>query len=155
MRVEYIKPFVEAAYVILKEVLQTEEIKRGKLSMASSPMQTLGVAAVIGIAGQVEGRVIYDMTKETAMKIASAMNFEELTEFDELVKATIAELANMITGRAVSALNNAGYVFDLTPPNMFTGDNMEVSNLNLETLIIPLETPYGTVNVNVALREKK
>ena len=96
MRVEYINPFVESAHSILKEVLGGE-VRRGDLYLKSTSMPVMGVATLVGLAGDVEGRVLFDMSFDTALKIASQMNMEELKEFDELAKATITELANMIT----------------------------------------------------------
>lgn len=153
MRVEYINPFVEAAFNIMKEVLGSEP-KRGELYLKSSSQPVLGVAAIVGLAGAVEGRVLFDMDRSTAMKIASAMNGEELEEFDELAKATITEMANMITARAVTKLYDLGFKFDLTPPALLTGENMQVSNSGVEALIVPVELPYGKVEVNVAIRER-
>lgn len=153
MKVEYINPFVEGAHDMLKELLSSD-VQRGKLSLITTPIITQGVAALIGVTGDVEGRVVYDMNPATAIKIASQMNGEELTAFDDLAKSTISELANMITGRAVSALNNKGYKFDITPPSVFEGENMKISNLMMETLVIPLNTSCGSVIVNVAMRER-
>jgi len=153
MRVEYINPFVEAAYSIMKEVLQAE-IDRKDLYLKKTTQPVMGVAALVGLAGDVEGRVLIDMSQDTALKIASSMNGEELTEMDELVKATITELANMITAQAVTKLFDLGFKFDLTPPSIITGENMSVSNANVEALIVPLEMPQGLVEINVAIRER-
>ncbi len=153
MRVEYINPFVEAAYNILTEVLGGE-IRRGELYLKSTSMPVMGVAALVGLAGDVEGRVIFDMSLETAMKIASRMNNEELKEFDDLAKATITELANLITAQAVTKLHDLGFRFDLTPPALFTGENMEISDHEVEALIVPMETDQGKVEVNVAIRDR-
>jgi chemotaxis protein CheX len=153
MRVEYINPFVEAAYNILTEVLGGE-IKRGELYLKSTSMPVMGVAALVGLAGDVEGRVIFDMNMDTAMKIASKMNNEEMKSFDDLAKATITELANLITAQAVTKLHDLGFRFDLTPPALFTGDNMEISDHEVEALIVPMETGQGKVEVNVAIRDR-
>jgi chemotaxis protein CheX len=153
MRVEYINPFVEAAFNILKEVL-SEEINRGELFLKSTSQPVLGVAAIVGLAGDVEGRVLFDMSKETALAIASGMNGEELTELDELAKATITELANMITAQAVTKLHDLGFSFDLTPPAIFTGDNMEVTDTEVEALIVPVILTEGKMEINVAIRER-
>ena len=150
MRVEYINPFSEAAYNILSQVL-SEDIKRGDLYLKSTFM---GVAAIVGLAGDVEGRVIFDMTLDTALKIASAMNNEELAEFDELARATITELANLITAQAVTKLHDLGFKFDLTPPALFTGENMKISNNDIEALIVPMTAPQGRVEINVAIRDR-
>ncbi len=157
MRVEYINPFVESAYNVLKEVLNTE-VNRGELYLKSTSMPVLGVAAVVGLAGDVEGRVLFDMTKETAVHIASSMlegmEMEKVDELDDMGKATITELANMIAGQSVTKLHNLGFKFDLTPPAIFTGENMEVSDTGVEALIVPMEVPQGKIEINVAIRER-
>jgi chemotaxis protein CheX len=155
MRVEYINPFVESAFNVLKEVLNSE-VTRGGLYLKSTSMSIMGVAALVGLAGDVEGRVLFDMTKETALAVSGAMNGEKFTVMDELAKATIQELANMITAQAVTKLHDLGFKFDLTPPALFTGENMEVSNnLKVEALIVPMELgPHGKIEVNVAIRER-
>jgi chemotaxis protein CheX len=158
MRVEYINPFVEAAFNVLKEVLNTD-VKRGDLYLKSSTMSIMGVAALVGLAGDVEGRVLFDMPKDAALFIAGAMNGEEFTTLDEMVKATITELANMITAQAVTKLHDLGFKFDLTPPALFTGENMEISNtLEVEALIVPMELgpggKNGKIEINVVIRER-
>jgi chemotaxis protein CheX len=158
MRVEYINPFVEAAFNVLKEVLNTD-VKRGDLYLKSTTMQIQGVAALVGLAGDVEGRVLFDMTKNTALSVASAMNGEAMTVLDDMVKATITELANMITAQAVTKLHDLGFRFDLTPPALFTGDNMEIANnMDVEALIVPMELGAGgkdgQIEINVVIRER-
>ena len=153
MRVEYINPFVETAYNVLKEVLGGE-VKRGDLYLKSTSMPVMGVATLVGLAGDVEGRVLFDMSMETALRIASQMNGEELPVFDELAKATITELANLITAQAVTKLHELGFRFDLTPPALFTGGRMEISVQNVEALIVPMITEQGKLEVNVAIRER-
>jgi chemotaxis protein CheX len=157
MRVEYINPFVESAYNVLKEVLKSD-VKRGELFLKSTSMPVLGVAAIVGLAGDVEGRVLFDMTRETAIKVASgmleSMEMEPVDSLNEMAKATITELANMITGQAVTKLHNLNFKFDLTPPAIFTGDNMEITNPDVEALIVPIEVPMGKIEINVAVRER-
>jgi len=120
----------------------------------------MGVAALVGLAGDVEGRVLFDMTYETALNIASKMNDEDLPSFDDLAKATISELANLITAQAVTKLHELGFKFDLTPPALFAGENMEIAALgggeeSVEALIVPLITEYSKIEVNVAIRERQ
>lgn len=153
MRVEYINPFVEAAFNILKEVLQVDP-KRGELYLKSSSQPVLGFTSIVGLAGDVAGRVLIDMSRDTALSIASAMNSEELKEMDDLVKATITELANMITAQAVTKLHELGFQFDITPPAIFTGEKMEVTDNDIEALIVPIDIQQGKIEINVAVREK-
>ncbi|MDR2490971.1 MAG: chemotaxis protein CheX [Spirochaetaceae bacterium] len=157
MRVEYINPFVESAYYVLKEVIAGIPLKRGELYLKNASMKIMGVAAFVGLAGDVEGRVLFDMTKETALKVAGAMNGgETFKTLDDMAKATITELANMITAQAVSKLHDLGFKFDLTPPALFSGENMEIANtLQVEALIVPMElTGIGTIEINVVIRDR-
>ena len=156
MRVEYINPFVEATFNVLKEVLSAD-VKRGEIFLKPTSMSIMGVAALVGLAGDVEGRVLFDMTKDTALYVAGDMNGENFAVLDELARATIQELANMITAQAVTKLHDLNFKFDLTPPALFTGENMEVStNLGeVEALIVPMELgDKGKIEVNVAIRER-
>jgi len=158
MRVEYINPFVEATYSILCEVMNSE-VKRGEIYLKPTSMSIQGVAALVGLAGDVEGRVLFDMTKETALYVAGAMNQDTFTVLDDLAKATIQELANMVTAQAVTKLHELGFKFDLTPPALFTGENMEVAtNLGeVEALIVPMvfgPSNSNKLEVNVAVRER-
>jgi len=155
MRVEYINPFVESTFAILNEVLG-DEVRRGEIYLKPTSMAINGVAALVGLAGDVEGRVLFDMSKDTALYVAGVMNQETFTVLDDLAKATIQELANMVTAQAVTKLHDLGFKFDLTPPALFTGDNMEVaSNMGeVEALIVPMMFADKKLEVNVAIRER-
>jgi len=155
MNVEYINPFLVSISNVLREVIPDIKVTRGQLLKRSTPMITQGCASVIGITGEVEGRVIFDMTKETAMSISSAMNNEKLEQFDFMVSSTINELANMICGGAITILNNNGRNLDISAPTIFTGTNLELydSSLMGEAVIVPINTDVGEIFVNVALHK--
>jgi len=160
MRVEYINPFVESAVEVLKAYFP-ETIRRKEIYLKPTSMEIKGVAAMVGLAGDVEGRVLFDMTKNTALGIAVEMtkDFDEkVTVFDEYAKEVIQELSNQITAQAVSRLHDLGFKFDLTPPAIFTGDNMVVSTKfgNVEALVVTMDLgTIGTVEVNVIVRESE
>lgn len=96
--------------------------------------------------------MLLDMSRETARRLASPMNRQEMDEEEQLVPATVNELANIIAGRAVSDLVSQGRTFNITSPTLFSGREMNVFNTTLETVAIPLETEYGQVIINLAIR---
>jgi len=153
MNVEYVRPFAEETYNVLKDVLEGP-VKKCKPIKRQSPVAINGVAVILGITGNLEGRVIFDMSEDTAIKIAGAMNYEEFSEFDNLARSTISELGNIIAGKAVSVLNDKGWKFNITPPMLLCGKNMETTDSFEETLVIPLDTACGLFNINIALKEK-
>lgn len=156
MKAEYLNPFIEAATDVLKQFIPDIEIDRGELDATTSPSETLGVAVYIGISGDLEGRVIYDMGRETAVDLASAMNQEDLPGMNELVRSTLQELGNVISGNATTNLRKAAdsRTIDITPPSMIVGADTEISDSVEQTLIqVPLQTNYGTLVINLAVRE--
>ncbi len=152
MRIEYINPFVESAIEVLKKTV-TQDVTRGKLSLRKSVSSMLGLALIVGITGQVTGRVVIDMPQDLGLQIASIMNEEKLINFDDLTNSTLTELANMIVGKAITNLHRLGYKFDLTPPTLFMGDNLRLSDNKIEALIVPLELLNNKIEINVALKE--
>lgn len=152
MRIEYINPFVESAIEVLKKMV-TQDVIRGELSLRNSVSSMLGLALIVGITGQVTGRVVIDMPQDLGLQIASIMNEENLKEFDDLTNATLTELANLIVGKAITNLHQLGYKFDLTPPTLFMGDNLRLSDNKIEALIVPLELLNNKIEINVALKE--
>ncbi len=154
MKVEFVNPFVESAVSVLRDMCSIK-VEKGQLSVKKTAISTLGVAPIIGVTGDISGRVIYDMSFETALKLSSMMNGEDIFEFNELCQSTIAELSNIVTGNTISLLSAAGYRVDITPPTLCMGKDMQISKAEMLTLVVPLITDAGTIYINVALKENK
>jgi chemotaxis protein CheX len=154
MRVDYINPFVESAFSVIREVLNCD-VKRGSIYLKNNTQSIMGVATIVGLAGAVEGRILIDMDKDTSLKVVSAMNFEEITELDDLSKSTLSELANMVTGHAVTRLHELGFRFDLTPPAVIIGDNLKIHDVGVEAIVVPMMTAMGKIEINVAIKERR
>lgn len=153
MRIEYINPFVEAAFDILNEILATT-VKRGQLYLKKLGEGMKGVAVVIGVTGSLQGRIVFDMTEDTALKITSKLNGEDFKSFNDMARSTIGEIANMITGRSVTKLEKEKMSFNFTPPTIITGENLNIFEfVGMEALIIPLDTGIGIVEINIAFKE--
>lgn len=153
MRVEFINPFIAAAFMVLENMGNTK-VEKGKLSMKPSPIAGEGVNAIIGVTGDIKGQVLYSMGEETAKNIASAMMMGmPVTELDELCKSAISELGNMITGNAASELGNNGFNCNITPPSLVMGQNVVISIKDVQILVIPLDTDFGQMTIYVGLSD--
>ena len=150
MRFDYVQPFVSSAQEILEQVL-SGQIAAGRVQLSPAPLTGSAVTAVVGLTGDGEGRVLYEMSRDTALAIAGHMNEEPMGELGALARDTLSELASMMTGRAISQLNDKGHHLRVSPPTLIAGDNVSISNVELETLVVPLETMHGEVVVNIAM----
>jgi len=114
-----------------------------------------GVAGMVALTGDIEGRIVLDLDPHTAVRVASHYAGSQLPESDSLVKETIFELANQVVGNAISALNDQGFHFRVHPPLLVTADEGDKTSEDVEALIICFETSLGDVYMNVALRYNK
>jgi len=151
MKVEFVNPFIQAA----REVIESElggETERGNLRLQKSAYTTDEVTALLGVTGAVAGMVLYSMSEDTARTIVTRVLGQDFPEFDALAQSGIAELGNVITGRAGVLLAEAGYPSNITPPALVMGKGTMVTTLDLNRLVFPLKTTAGTLEIQVVLK---
>jgi chemotaxis protein CheX len=151
MKMELIQPFINAADAVLSQGLQGST-RVGNLSMEEDAYRRKGVAGMVALSGDIEGRIILDLEPQTAVRVASHYAGAELPESDGLIKETIFELANQVVGNAVCALNDQGFHFRVHPPVLLTAEEGDKTSEDVEALMICFETSLGNVFMNVALR---
>jgi chemotaxis protein CheX len=148
---ELIQPFINAADAVLSEGLQAP-MAIGNLSMEDEDYRRKGVAAMIWLTGDIEGRIIFDLDPQTAVRVASQFAGSAVPETDSLVRETVCELANQVTGNAVTTLNDQGFHFRVHPPVLHTSDQAPKSTEDIEAMVLCFETASGPIFMNVALR---
>lgn len=151
MRMELIQPFINAADAVLSESLQAMA-KIGDVSMEEETYRRKGIAAVIKIEGDIEGRVIFDLDPPTATKIAGHFAGSEVEASDDIVRETVFELANQVVGNAVTTLNDSGMRFKISPPALHADAEGMKGSEDSEALVMCFETPNGSVYMNIAMR---
>ena len=122
MKMELIQPFINAADAVLSQGLNSP-MEIGNLTMDKDAYRLKGVAAMVELTGDIEGRVIFDAAPTTAAKIASQLAGTELPETDSLVREAVCELANQVIGNAVATLNDQGFHFRVHPPHIHTSEH--------------------------------
>jgi chemotaxis protein CheX len=150
MRMELIQPFISAADAVFAESLQAPT-KIQDLTMDENTYRRKGVAALIAIKGDIEGRVILDLSQEVAMKVASQLAGMEVEASEQVVKETVCELANMVIGNSVTLLNDQGFHFKVFPPEVHMDETGLAGSADTEAMVICLETPCGEIYLNIAM----
>ncbi|MDH4389094.1 MAG: chemotaxis protein CheX [Fimbriimonas sp.] len=155
MKVEFVAPFAEATASV-SEVVMGAKPSRGQLSAKPELFTALPVNILCGVNGDLEGLVMYSMSKDTALAIASLMMGSPMRVFDQTVASAISELGNMITGSSSSIFAGQGLICNITPPTLVRGNSIRISTFNTPTLVIPLIFDgVGQIEVNVSLRDTK
>jgi len=150
MRMELIQPFINAADAVFAESLQAPT-KIVDLEMDEDAYRRKGVAALIAIKGDIEGRVILDLSPEVAMKVATILAGTEVEASDQVVRETVCEMANMVIGNSVTLLNDQGFHFKVFPPEIHMDETGLAGSADTEALVICIETPCGNIYLNIAM----
>ncbi len=110
-------------------------------------------AVLIHLVGEVYGVVLYGMPTQTGLNFVSKIMGQEFKEFDSLAQSGVAELGNVISGRATIKFSQAGFDANISPPTIINGKGVQISTLNFSRLVVPLKTEVGDMIVHLALRE--
>lgn len=153
MKVEFAAPFLSSAITIINQTAGVIGYKKD-LSIKPSPVTGGEVSIYIGVNGMVTGQVVYCMSIDCGIALASSMVDQKLSSLNELAKSALSELANMITGNASIGLAANGYQSAITPPMTFVGNDLSIST-SMPILCIPIDLSIGyTMVINIALKEK-
>ncbi len=151
MDVRYLTPFINAAVEVLTAELGGP-VERGSISLHRSGYTTQDVSVILTIVGRLQGVVVYGMSQATALAMVSQMIGQRFDEMDELAQSGVAEVGNVITGRASMLLASAGYVTNISVPTLVIGKAL-ISVVDFQRLVVPLSFKCGQIEVHLALRE--
>jgi chemotaxis protein CheX len=148
---ELIQPFINAADAVLSESLACP-VTVSDISMNEEAYQRHATATLIEISGDIEGRVIFDVEDSTAMKVACTMAGTGIEADPQIIRETVAELANLVIGNAVTTLNDQGFRFKVHPPVDHPGQQGFRGSEDMEALVMDFASPEGNVFLNIAMR---
>ncbi len=152
MDVKYLNPFLTAAAEVIKAEVKLE-INRGAITVHQGSLTTDEVTVLINLVGQIQGVVLLELSKQTGIALVSRMMGQDFTEFDSLAQSGIAELGNVISGKATVELSKTGVDSTISPPTMILGKGTQISTMDFQRLVVPLKTEIGSVTVHLAVKE--
>ncbi len=151
-----ITPFITASEDVFKRMTGCE-VERGTPSMKKGLVPGHSVSVMVGLVGDLRGSFVISMTDSVARMVATRMKFDkkqsDARDLDRMEKSAISELANVIAGNATIALSNDGYRLYITPPTIIQGTNQTVEIVSIQTVVVPLVTSAGEVELNIALMQ--
>ncbi len=153
MKADIVQAFVGSAREVLAQEMG-EPAEPQKMTLQGGPYKTGDVTVVIGLAQAIEGNVILGLSKETALAYVARVMGEPIGELDELAQSGIGELGNVIAGRAGVVLSEKGYPTVIAPPTILLGHSTLLSTLGLQRLLVPVQTPLGVVELQLAAKER-
>ncbi len=149
----YNKVFKESFLDVFNKLTKTvpEIITENNINIEHS---SRGISIVLGIIGKYSGRMLFDMSFETAENISKTVLKREPKSNEEMLNV-MGEISNMIAGNACSMINKKNKLFGLrvAPPTIFHGESINISKAELETTYsAETKTAYGEISINVGFK---
>ncbi len=150
MRYDYIDPFVATTLRVLDRTIRGT-VRRGNVTVLEGERLKGDVGVRVRVTGDAEGDVILSMETATALRICSRLFGEHYATMTPGSEDALMEFANMITGNAISVLNDQGFDFTVSPPSVIRRGSASGQTLSGESMQIPLFSYCGEMTMNVAL----
>ncbi|MGI6148171.1 MAG: chemotaxis protein CheX [Firmicutes bacterium] len=153
MKAEYINAFYLATQDVFKLMLDLETTRLGmRVTDELVPFREANV--VIGVTGDLSGSLLYSFPKHMALEMVRIMAGMEMKELDAFVTSAMGEMANIISGNALTRLFEHNYRCDIVPPQVMIGTGQSLSMATPSAIVLQLQTAIGNFEVSISLRTK-
>lgn len=148
---DVVNAFSKGTVIILKSYFHSK-VGKGDIRVFKNANHVGGVIVFVGITGDLSGRLMFNMSKATAFKLASILNMENIASIDDIFIATIKEFVNMVAGSAINDLSTKHIDLDMTPPAILMSEQMSMlEKENDQILSINYKTELGDIFMNLIL----
>lgn len=149
----YFEVFKEAMTCTFNKFLKIKP-SYDQVSFSNIDTTSRGISVVMGIIGKYGGRMILDLSGETASLITAQLLRRKDFSKDEIINI-IGELSNVIAGNACSIINRSNELFGLrvAPPTVVYGESINISKSELDTVSsVKSETPLGEIFMSAGFK---
>jgi len=148
--------YINPIYIAAREVFQNMfsiELEREDLRVDEKIVPNHVINVSIGITGDLKGTIVFSFPEEMVFNLVEEMAGMEFKEFDTFMASAIGELANIITGNAMSNLSESGYSCNIVPPQITVGLNKSFSTASKQILIIPIQAGNKNFDLYISIKE--
>ena len=150
MDAKFINPIVDAFIEVMPQV-GFPLPRRSRIYLQDRTIISNGVVLKVSFTNQMQGKVIYNMTADTARYVASIMMFGvPVTKFNDMAQSALREMSNMLTARTATNFTKFGMEeVDITPPELLIEEDQMIKISDSQFLTVEME--FGDYKMDVAL----
>lgn len=149
-------PFLKAGIKVLNELTSLTFQKKNVYTFTGN--KSIGEVKIeIPVIGDIETRVVFDMSRTFAFKLAKMMmgDLDGEDEDVEMLQAAILEVGNMIAGNAMGFLEESNIDCDIKPPIAHIGKDAQVFDDSAQLGVIEFDSQMGLFNIYIVMKELK
>ncbi|HHX74723.1 MAG TPA: chemotaxis protein CheX [Firmicutes bacterium] len=151
MKEQFVDSFLRAVQDVFALMLDLQAEKANE-EKVEKIVTTDGANVTIGISGDLSGSVLFTFPEKTALAMVKIMAGMEIDKMDSFVVSALSEVANIISGNAVTNLNGYNFSCDLAPPQVVDAEDVSADR---EAVRLPVKTGIGKFSLNIALGADK
>ncbi|MEK7432334.1 MAG: chemotaxis protein CheX [Cyanobacteriota bacterium] len=144
--------FAEAIKEVISSICQCDDVLTYEFEMKEFSDFEDDISMFLNITGKYRGSVFYSMNKSLAIELSSIMIGFPISDIDELAKSSLLELANMISGKAMTKFSEKGYYCETSIP-VIMKKNDKIPFKNSLGVYFETETPIGNIYTGISIRE--
>ena len=149
MDAKLVNPIIDAFMEVMPQ-MGFPMPRRQRIYLQDRNVISKGVALTVGFTKQMHGKVVYNMTADTARYIASTMMLGvPVTRFNELTQSALREMSNMLTARAATNFTKLGLDVDITTPELVIDEDHTIKVSDSHFLTVEME--IGGQRLDIAL----
>ncbi|MGA1868774.1 MAG: chemotaxis protein CheX [bacterium] len=127
-REELCQTLIDATCDVFESMLFLTAVSKGAITDENKLNYRSELSGIISFVGDLSGSVIFSLNNNAAMKVASSMLGEEITEINEEVEDAVGEITNMVAGGFKTRISNYGIDFNISIPTVIQGQNYTISH---------------------------
>ncbi|HHY91841.1 MAG TPA: hypothetical protein GX511_00700 [Firmicutes bacterium] len=156
MEARFLNPILKACDEVVQQVLGLDG-QRGRVRMRKDTFPPEEVLLLFDVTGDFSCRVALSLESRWGLAIASQLlGQRNVLTLTDVARSALAELGNMIMGRAMTILAEEGVAVSLSAPRVVTGS--EAAELGWKVgldqdrplLVVPFEFGRGRIEINVS-----
>lgn len=154
MDVRFINPLLESLMNVLSTMVKVEP-KPGKPELKKDEIACGEVTGFMVMESEkANGSMAITFTTPVIIDIVKRMLGADITEVDDMAKDLTGEMANMVVGGAKNLLNENGYDFKMSLPEVLAGEAHQIKHkYKGQTVILPFTIDAGSFFVEICFEQ--
>jgi len=152
MNATVINPFISATVETYKRMLFDDALKPSAPYIKKQPFPHYDISTTIGLSGRATGVISIAYSYDVAIKTISGMIGTEITKESPDLADGVGEIVNIVAGYAKKDL--VEYALEISLPSVIKGDHFITTPSGVPCIVVPFESKYGKLTMEVALVAK-
>lgn len=151
MDAKLVNPIIDAFMEVMPQ-MGFPMPKRLRVYLQDRNLISNGVILTVGFTRQMNGKVIYNMSADSARYIASMMMLGvPVGKFGDLAQSALREMSNVLTARAATHFADLGVEVDITTPELTISEDHTIKISDANFLMVEMDVGGHRIDIALAV----